>query len=527
MIEVRLNEHSVFPWRTDRGASIRGEWPGWLDGGPPPADVPRCLTALRDAVGSFAWIARSADGRGVVAAVDERRSFPLFWTQRGGTVLVCDDARVAEFFAEEDARDPVSVAEATVSGFVSGHATLSPAVKQVRAGELLHVIEEAGGASVSVHRWSEEGCCGESSPGEDRLDELDAVLGRVADHLFESVNGRLVVIKLTGGYDSRLLAILARRAGYDRILCLGSNRERHWEVTVGREVAGRLGFPYVHFGYEPHQWREWFASPDRRRYYREADGLSSLPSMIEWPALLELRRSGRADEDAVIVPGHFGGFVSGMCTLEPEERSRADSVDRAVGNILLRRYCLNRLPSARAPLGRALVDRVRSVVRETAGEAASVDEIVDRWEWKEYQAKRVGSAVRAYEYFGFEWRLPYLDRDLVSFWRRASVDERFECRLHHDYVRRAGERWNLPPANPGVVLLSRRRGRRWAKRFGLLGPARRARQVVRRWDGRGISRGDGLGWSCLFPPEDVRRTYTGLEGVESYLIREWLEGARS
>ncbi|MGH2570258.1 MAG: hypothetical protein ACRDGR_03465, partial [bacterium] len=358
-------------------------------------------------------------------------------------------------------------------------------------------------------------------PERDRFDQLDEVLRGVSHRLVESLDGRLLVIPLTGGYDSRLVAMMARSVGYDRVLCLGSQRRSHWEARISSEVAERLGFEWVHFGYEPHQWSAWFRSEERRRYTRDADGLCALPSIVEWPALLELRRSGRVPEDAVIVPGHYGNFVTGSSTPEDPAGDGHSGLEAAIRDALLTRYCLNAWP--RAAAGRALLSSVRDAVQQAAGGAADPDEIVDRWEWREYQAKQVGLCVRAYESCGFEWRLPLASNELVGYWRGVSRAERFENRLHRRYVEERGRAWSLPPANPGVVPLSRRRIRRWARRFGALTHARKLQRFVRRLDKGRIHRDDELGWSCLVDPGEVRRTYTGIEGVESYLVRGWLE----
>ncbi len=533
MVEIRLSPRTVFPWHTTNGTSTCGEWPQACSAKVAASTPEGRLDAFRRASGSFGWVSREPDGV-VHAAVDARRSFPLFWAERDSRVLVCDDAREAASFAGEAPLDPVSVAEAMACGFVTGHATLVPRVHQVGAGEILRVEPSAGGARITLCEWALDGPCGEGSrrgqpsraapPAESsRIDELEEILRDVAHRLFASVEGRQVVIPLTGGHDSRLLAILAKQAGYDRVICIGSGRANHWETRIAREVAERLGFPYSLFGFEPRQWREWYASPERRTYYRRADGLSTLPSMIECPALLGLRESGLVGDEGIIMTGHFGSQVTGTFPSPGKGTRHTDALSCAMQSILDSRYALNRLPRRHTPLGRELANRLRSSLTAAGGaEGATVDELIRRWELKEHHPKRIGSTVRACEHFGFEWRLPFLDPRLVAFWRAASPHELFENRLHHEYVQHAGEPWGLPAANPGVVPLSRRRGRTWLRRLGLLGPARHARHLLRRLDGRGIERADALGWSCLFRRADVSKSYTGREGGESYLIRDWL-----
>ncbi|MEZ5064318.1 MAG: asparagine synthase C-terminal domain-containing protein [bacterium] len=519
-----LRSRDVFPWRDTFGGFVRGEWPGPVRA---PESAEAWLAAVAGAEGSFSVVSRVAEDEWI-AATDARRSFPLFWTWRDGRVVVTDDARRAREIGGGGALDPVAVAEARCGGFVLGHRTLDPDVFALRAGEALRVRDGERGSEVRVISTADLGRTQPVDTGVSRLDRLDALdvrMQRMAARTFESLGGRRAVIPLTGGHDSRLLAILARRLGYENVVCVATRQARHWETTIAREVAERLGFPLLHFGAQPARWVEWYRSEERRRYCREADGLSSAPWLLECLALSDLRSSRviGAPDRAVILPGHFAGLVARDV---PVDGPGGDPEKDAVQNVIWRRYCLNPWPR-RGGVAEELRSRVRESVREFLPADGEADERLRRalqaWEWREYSTKRVGAAVRAYEFFGFEWRLPFLDRELREFWSTATREERHERDLYQDYVRRAGLPWRLPLPNPGVVPVSRRRPRRWARRFGVLGAARWARRWMRRWDGQGIRRGDGVGWDEVIPGSVVRRTYTGMEGVESYLVRDWLE----
>lgn len=520
MIRVLLSHADVFPRRVHAGLSWRGVSPGAevlssLAGvDPSSAHAPEIWTARLAAIPSpFGAVLVRDDA--VLAAVDRARSFPLFRAETDGGLWLGDDARrIGEEGGAEPGRDPVAEAEARLTGFVTGEGTLHPQVRQLRSGDVLHATMSGGRLSVRIAAaplppW------GGARAADAAVDHLAEMLRALIARVLGSMDGRQLVLPLTGGYDSRLLALLVREAGYDRVLCLGSHRANDREAVTGREVARRLGFDWAPFGVEPAQWRAWYASAERRRYYRAADGLAALPSLLEWPSAMELRRSRRADDDAVFVPGHFGHFVTGSSTPDRHRASPRGLAD----HLARRRWVLNPWPRDRA-LADAVRARLEASAVDAARDAADLDDAVDRWEWREHQTKRDGAGVLAIGFAGFEWRVPFADPEVLAFWRAAPRRARVDSRLHHELVRRMGRRWGLPPANPGVDRA--RRLRRWARRAGLMAPARGLRRLARRLDGRGIARGDAPGWSALFDPREVRRTYTGLEGVESYLVRDWL-----
>jgi hypothetical protein len=43
----------------------------------------------------------------------------------------------------------------------------------------------------------------------------------------------------------------------------------------------------------------------------------------------------------------------------------------------------------------------------------------------ERQAKFIVNSVRIYEYFGFEWRLPLFDRELIDFYLKVPADQKY------------------------------------------------------------------------------------------------------
>lgn len=532
MIDLRLRAATVYPWRRARALRIRGpaiEFPA----------IPDTAPTAHVAAALARWSRRHphsaavfADDARVVALVDRARSFPLFSARTGGELRLGDEARALLDDADHLEADDEARTEALLCGFVSGTRTLSRRLRQLPAGTVTSFEKRD-------HEWrrSELECLGvtprsadASASRPDRLDELEGTYRDLGERLFAELAGRPLLLPLTGGTDSRCLALMARACGYDRVLCYGNYEPGHWETQVARAVAARLGFPFLHVAWGRDAWRKRLPLAARSDFFRHADGLSSLPSLVEWPGAAELRRHADVPADAVIVSGHFGDVITGGVEEPASTASR-----RAVATDIWRtRYCLNHPPSPRFENER----RAQLRIAETLGQiearpAFSGDDdtgypgLRHRWEWTEYQAKQVGIAARTFEHHGFEWRFPLVDPAFLAFWAGATPGERSGRSLHRAFVRRANERWHLPPANPGQrgPTRLRRLARRFAHRVGLASALRSARTARRRRRGPDLSRSDGIGWSALYLPGEIRGTYTGLEGVPSYLAREWIAEA--
>jgi hypothetical protein len=95
----------------------------------------------------------------------------------------------------------------------------------------------------------------------------------------------------------------------------------------------------------------------------------------------------------------------------------------------------------------------------------------------ERQAKFICSSVRVYEDFGFEWRLPLFDHELMDFWARAAqlrVGRALYFNLHGN-ARRCGHRRQSGPQLAGA------NGHWCVDGAGLRPVAKAAQRRLHRW----------------------------------------------
>jgi asparagine synthase (glutamine-hydrolysing) len=152
--------------------------------------------------------------RGTVHLVRDRAGIkPLYWAQRGSTVLFASEAKA--FLAHPAFRaeiDPAELDELLAFRYVAGEASLLKGVRHVAPGQRLTITPD--GVSEARY-WSIPDHSGEPRPSrEDAVDRLGHLLGRsVQSQLRSDVK---VGCQLSGGVDSSLVTLLARgRHGAD------------------------------------------------------------------------------------------------------------------------------------------------------------------------------------------------------------------------------------------------------------------------------------------------------------------------
>jgi len=182
----------------------------------------------------------------IVLAVDHIRSMPLFYAFEDGNVYVSDDAfwilkQLSVVTLDEDAAE-----EFLVTGHVAGNETLYRQIKQVQAGEMVRIRTRVDkGGEINAFRYFLYRRDKEKELNTDRetlLTMLDNVLQKVFERAIKVLNGRTAVIPLSGGYDSRLVAMMLKRSGYENVVCFSYGVPGNMDSEVSRIIAESLGY---------------------------------------------------------------------------------------------------------------------------------------------------------------------------------------------------------------------------------------------------------------------------------------------
>jgi asparagine synthase (glutamine-hydrolysing) len=456
------------------------------------------------------------DGR-LLAAVDRIRSIPLFYTIDGDDVRLSDSAYRVIPQAYGGGTDDIVDTEFRLTGYVTGMQTLHAGVLQVEAGQA--VIFEASRTGPPKRLQYHEFRHGNFLPANsDLIARLESVHARVFRRLLQSAGGRALAVPLSGGYDSRLIGASLRELGARDVVCYSYGVPGNWESRISQELANYLGFRWEFVPYSPERWRDWAARERFAAYFRAAGNLTSVPHIQDWPAVLELQRDGRVPPDSVFVPGHSGDFLAGSHI--PTSYAGRSLITRRelLDSLLSAHYSLWDWPSGRQRELREQFDRrIEAVVGPIAdGAPEQAADVFERWDLQERQAKFIANSARVYEDFGFEWRLPLFDHELMDFWARIPLELRVARKLYFEFVRR---RQALP-----VTEANTDRGAvaSWLIRaidHARLRPlAKHMQRVLRRWRWRDVYAGSPLAWLALVDREQFRRSYTGKELLHSYLV---------
>lgn len=388
--------------------------------------------------GFFAVVIKKHDY--IFAAVDRIRSIPLFYALKNNNFYLSDSTRwIWEQFGYPEP-ESYSSAEFLLTGFVTGHCTLIYEIKQLQAGEMLFYDIKTG--TLKTERYYRYLHSPMQGSKDEFLERLDIVTQNAIKRLIEYADGRTIVIPLSGGLDSRLIAMQLKKHGYDNIIAFSYGKPGNHEAEVSRHVAEHLKIPWKLVPYSHELWRKWYSSSEYLSYVERADGLCSVAHIQDWPAVWELSINKTIPEDAVFVPGHSADFVAGS-HIPPEFLSlKKVGQKRLVNAIWYHHYSLANTKKVAQTINieqdlikEDLKKKIQQLINNIPN--SSIEEAINAyeyWDWQERQAKFIVNSVRVYDFWGYDWWLPWWDSEFMEFWETVPLYLRINKNLYDTYV---------------------------------------------------------------------------------------------
>ena len=410
------------------------------------SDPERIGLSLRELSGNFACVVDLRTR--VLVIVDRVRSIPLFYACGLAGYVIGDQPMQLLKYLGSTQVDLAGSLEVAMAGYCTGSTTIYQELKQLQSGEFA-LFSRLGGQPEPVVRryyvyrpWMIDEDA-DFSKLQARLSEITRALFR---SMVNSLQGRPVMVPLSAGLDSRLVASGLAEMGYRNARCYAYGRHGNYEAMASKRIAERLGFRWTFVPYSPNEVRAMMKNEDFLRYLEFADTCASVPFLQDFLAIQALRRRGFVPKDAVFINGNSGDFISGGHIPKslwevPQGLSPAERRDWAVKAYIDKHFSLwqDLLTPDRAE---RVASRVHASIRESVPQdlpPSSEHGLYEFLECQGRQAKFVITGQRVYEYFGYAWRLPLWDKVYLDFWETVPLSAKIQQKLYRAFLE--AENW--------------------------------------------------------------------------------------
>jgi len=365
-----------------------------------------------------------------LAAVDRVRSIPLFYRLQPEPVELYDQLTPDHCLKSPEDLDAGALTDFLYAGYCTGAATLSRHYHQLEAGHFFYLpYTRPLRPIVQAYFRFLPSSTPEAMPFSEFAERFVAAL----DHAFERLRvvaaDRPLVVPLSGGLDSRLVAAMLRRKRFANVLCFTYGNPTTSEVQTSKAVADILRYPWRFAPYDSNSWHRWITSERCAAYWKYSSNLSSLPCFQDLPALESLLANKQVPQGGTLLPGHSGDFLAGSHI--PLSLYRNPSADNSIVATLLLRNHFNLWPLEQ-PQATYLKHRVLSHLAALTANCPHLPAyaLYEACDFQERQAKYIVNSTRAYEFAACSWWLPLWDSEVISVLLPLPLEARF-CQRYY------------------------------------------------------------------------------------------------
>ena len=268
------------------------------------------------------------------------------------------------------------------------------------------------------------------------LNKLDKVFNSSIDRLIKKSNNRTIIIFMSGGLDSRLILSKLVEKGYKKILAFSYGIRGNSDSKIAKEICEKLNVKWQHITTQKSDYYNFFKKTEVVNFFKFSDGLSTVPNFQDFLPVFKLKKYLVKTKNYLIVNGQTGDFISGG-HIPLKIYFKENSKKRIVKEIFSKHFSLwdqnNLITKITKKNLEKKIDKFKNLKEYKKSEPEDIYEI---WEYYERQVKFIIQGQRIYDYFGFDWYLPFWDGEVIRFWSEMPLELRKNQYLFKDYLKK-------------------------------------------------------------------------------------------
>jgi asparagine synthase (glutamine-hydrolysing) len=437
---------------------------------------------IKDIRGHFALVIESKNL--FFMSVDQISSIPLFYSQIGNVLSVSPNATTL--------RDKMStgsilinnqaVLEVTMSGCTLLQETMIDKLCRLDAGNYLYIEKDILDLNiVSYYKYWDDVFIKKKT-------DFDTTIREIFSKYIKYLNGRQVIVPLSGGNDSRLVVSMLREFNYENVICFTFGKEGCFEHGIAKNVSSKLGYRWVPIYQTRKKVREYLGSQEAKKYYQFSETYSNPPGMLDIFAIKELVNKVDIANDAVIINGHTGDFISGSHIPSGIPYNvlnhKTCKLDKLSKPFLSKHFSLwncyrNRKNDSK------ITHKLNSIVESYLRTGRTVPEyiIFETLELLTRQSKLILGNQKGYDFYNLTWMLPFWDKEYLKYWSSQPIENKIGGSYYKQELIRYnyGGVWQEIPVNKKTIPIIAKLFRNIFKPFFIFSKKKKWISFDKRW----------------------------------------------
>lgn len=336
---------------------------------------------------------------------DTTRVFPIFYKKNNNSFILSDDINLL-IPKEKIEFDAVAEREFKGFGCCLGNRTLIKDIYQIQSSEYIIfnediIIKQGFVFSSATLKYSDKNYY-------DLKKTIFSKFKNAFQRLLNSLNGKTVVLPLSGGFDSRLIASFLKYYQYENVICFTYGKKGNIDMETSQKVANKLNFKWYFVEYTDEMIDGFIETSVFKSYCKSNFHHSSMLFLQEYFAVKYLKENNLVPKDAVFIPGHDGGALAGgyLVKLIPE-KIRSNTIANDMYSKFFHKK--NKQDKSHIDIINSNLLKLNPNYLELKPHSVYEDFI-----FKEISTKIIFNSANVYDFFGYQYRLPFWDKELLN-----------------------------------------------------------------------------------------------------------------
>jgi len=370
------------------------------------------------------------------AAVDCARTFPLFWKKTKNKIVISPQAKcIADKY--ESPIDKNQLLAFQMSGYCIDEGTLWKGIKNLNPGYFIFIknIEDYSlGKHFLYQPWSII-----NQPYYKYKEQLKVEIKKILKNLINKANGKTIVVPLSAGLDSRLVASGLKDLNYNKVKCFSYGLKNNYESNASKIIAKKLGYNWTFVEINQSKAKKYYLSKEYKNFIsNKVDGCAAT-SIQGLYAIDELIKDKYISKEDIIVNGNSGDFITGGHVPKILDASiNSQDINLLCNEIIEAHYAKHYVL-----WDSLLSDKNKNIIKtqlllQIKKNMYNINKnfmpqgIAEFLEYENRQAKFVNNAQRIYEAYDLKWYLPLWDKSFMEFWSNVPLKFKNNQKLYKD-----------------------------------------------------------------------------------------------
>ena len=260
---------------------------------------------------------------------------------------------------------------------------------------------------------------------------------KIIKKLIIDANGTNIVIPLSAGLDSRLIASGLKQYNYTNVKCFSYGLKNNYEAIASKKIAKALGFDWMFIEINQKKIKMFYKSKIYKDYLKmSADGVST--STIQGLyAIYQLKKINYIKNNYLIVNGNSGDFISGghiPSFIKPfgaKNNFSSKDFDKILTYHIEKHYSLwNNLTKDNIKI---IKNKLKTQYEKSFNyKNRPIHTILELLEYENRQTKYVVNSQRIYDNFQLNWVLPLWNKSFIKYWENVPLKYKLNQKLYKD-----------------------------------------------------------------------------------------------